>query len=243
MFKPDRLRTLLTKRIKYFRQNPDTLQLFYANGHIKSTGATSLSWQYHYDLDIVVTDFPQSPDLIFLAIQEFIKVEQSELLHNTAQQDSIKFEIDPNNNETFDISISIPLSERVIVSVKDNTYQIKHADEPKPIDWQEMEQIQIYVQNEDDPMKADKLFDSKEDKKNQSKNKESNSEVSSNIKRQNDYNTPDETSSQHNATNEVEQNGQSSNTNNSAVQRSTCKLGTSKEEDACSDYWKKFSTI
>ncbi|SUB59070.1 P2 phage tail completion protein R (GpR) [Phocoenobacter uteri] len=160
MFKPDRLRKLLTKRIKYFRQNPDTLQLFYANGHIKSTGATSLSWQYHYDLEIIVTEFPDSPDLIFLAIQEFIKVEQSELLHNTAQQDSIKFEIDPNNNETFDISISIPLSERVIVSVKDSAYQITHAEEPKPIDWIEMERIRIYVQNEDDRTKNDKLFDS-----------------------------------------------------------------------------------
>ncbi|MDP8173125.1 phage tail protein [Pasteurella skyensis] len=160
MYKPDRLRKLLSKRVPYFQQNPDALQLFYANGHIHSTGATSLSWQYHYDLEIIIEDFPDSPDLIFLAVQEFIRVEQAELVLNTSKQQGVRFEVDPNNNETYDLSITIPLSERVIVSVEDNAYQIKHAEEPQPTDWQEIERIQIYVRNEQDKNKYDKQFDS-----------------------------------------------------------------------------------
>ncbi|MBR0573347.1 MULTISPECIES: phage tail protein [Pasteurellaceae] len=160
MYKPDRLRKLLSKRIPYFKQNPDALQLFYANGYIHSTGATSLSWQYHYDLEIIIEDFPDSPDLIFLAVQEFIKVEQAELVLNPNKQQDVKFEADPNNNETYDLSITIPLSERVIVSVENNAYQIKHAEEPQPTEWQEIERIQIYVRNEQDKNKYDKQFDS-----------------------------------------------------------------------------------
>ncbi|MDP0338263.1 phage tail protein, partial [Glaesserella parasuis] len=72
MIKPDKLRELLTKTIPYFAKNPEQLQIYYANGKIWTTGATSLSYQYLYDLEIVVEDFPEHPDLLFVPVMEFV---------------------------------------------------------------------------------------------------------------------------------------------------------------------------
>lgn len=148
MIKPERLRSLIVQTVPYFAQNPDQLQLFYANGNIHATGAASLSYQYHYDLEIVVTDFPNHPDLLFVPIMEFVREQQSELLYNPDNQQKIQFDIDPNNNQTYDIFIKIPLTERVVVSQTGEAYQVHHAAEPQPTDWQPIEKLTIFVKGE-----------------------------------------------------------------------------------------------
>ncbi|MCT8606499.1 phage tail protein [Glaesserella parasuis] len=148
MIKPDKLRDLLTKTIPYFAKNPEQLQMFYANGKIWTTGATSLSYQYHYDLEIVVEDFPEHPDLLFVPVMEFVRLQQPELMTNPNKQDSITFEADPNNNATHDIYIKIPLTERVIVKQEGDHYQVHHAEEPQPTEWQAMERLTIFVKGE-----------------------------------------------------------------------------------------------
>ncbi|MGX2975360.1 phage tail protein [Ursidibacter arcticus] len=148
MIKPERLRKLLTQSIPYFANNPEQLQLFYSNGKIQTTGANSLSYQYHYELEIIVTDFPDHPDLLFVPVMEFVREQQSELVYNPNSQDKISFEIDPNNNATHDIYIKIPLTERVIVQQQGEAYQVHHANEPQPTDWQPIEKITIFVKGE-----------------------------------------------------------------------------------------------
>lgn len=148
MIKPDRLRRLLTTTIPYFVNNPDQLQLFYDNGHIYTTGASSLSYQYAYELELIVTDFPDHPDLLFVPLMEFIREHQSDLLYNPEKQQKITFKIDPNNHKSYDIYIKIPLTERVIVEQIGEQYQVHHADEPQPTDWQPIERLTIFVQGE-----------------------------------------------------------------------------------------------
>lgn len=148
MIKPDRLRQRLTQSVPYFKRNPDQLQLFYANGNIHATGANSLSFQYHYELEIIVTDFPDHPDLLFVPIMEFVREQQAELLFNPDNQQKIRFEIDPNNHKSHDIYINIPLTERVIVQQAGEAYHVHHADEPQPTDWQPMENLTIFVKGE-----------------------------------------------------------------------------------------------
>ncbi|QIM63127.1 phage tail protein [Pasteurellaceae bacterium Orientalotternb1] len=148
MIKPERLRRLITQTVPYFANNPDQLQLFYANGHIHTTGAASLSYQYHYELEIIVTDFPDHPDLLFVPIMEFVREQQSELLYNVDNQQKIQFEIDPNNHKTHDIYIKIPLTERVVVQQTGDQYQVHHAAEPQPTEWQPIEKLTIFVNRE-----------------------------------------------------------------------------------------------
>ena len=148
MIKPERLRHIITQSVPYFANNPEQLQLFYANGNIYTTGASSLSYQYHYDLEIIVTDFPDHPDLLFVPIMEFVREQQAELLYNPDSQQKIKFEIDPNNHKSYDIYVKIPLTERVIVRQEGDEYQVHHAAEPQPTDWQPIEKLTIFVKGE-----------------------------------------------------------------------------------------------
>lgn len=148
MIKPPKLRQLLSRSIPLFEQNPDRLQMYYANGKLHATGANSLSYQYHYDLEIIVEDFPHHPDLLFVPLMEFIRTQQAELLYNPTTQQEITFEIDPNNNDTYDIFIKIPLTERVIVVQQGDHYQVEHAEEPQPTDWLPLENITIFVKGE-----------------------------------------------------------------------------------------------
>lgn len=121
----------LEQLIPYFKQNPDNLQLFYTDGKLTSTGAKSLSYECAYTLEMIVTDYKGSPDILFLAIQDFIRTEQSDLIYNPDKQNDITFEIEPLNNETYDIAIRIPLTERVIVKNNDKTLEVYHAPEPQ----------------------------------------------------------------------------------------------------------------
>lgn len=148
MIKPERLRQIITQSVPYFANNPEQLQLFYANGKIHSTGARSLSYQYQYELEIIATDFPDHPDLLFVPTMEFVREQQSELLYHPDKQQSITFEIDPNNNNTHDIYIKIPLTERVVVNQAGDQYQVHHAAEPQPTDWQPIEKLTIFVKGE-----------------------------------------------------------------------------------------------
>lgn len=147
MNKPQRLRSLLTQSVPYFANNPDQLLFYYAKGKIIATGAASLSYQYAYDLEITVTDFPDHPDLIFVPVLEFIREQQPELLFNPDKQ-AVEFEADPNNHNTHDLYIKIPLTERVIVQQDGNQYQVHHADEPQMTDWQPLEKLTLFVKGE-----------------------------------------------------------------------------------------------
>lgn len=148
MNKPDLLRERLTQTIEFFKQDPDRLQLFYDNGKIWGTGAASLSYQYLYDLEITVHDFPLPPDVMFVPIMEFVREQQSELLYNAENQQKITFIAEPNNNKTYNLQIKIPLTERVIVKQTGDSYQITHADEPQPTEWQPIGKLEIYVKGE-----------------------------------------------------------------------------------------------
>lgn len=131
MIKPDRLRDLLTQTIERFRNNPESLILQFDKGKIKATGGKSHSFEYHYNLEVITTDFPYHPDVLFVPVLEFIRTEQWELLQNPSNWESITFEIDRNNDSTYDIYISIPLTERVIVREEDGNYTAKHGNEPQ----------------------------------------------------------------------------------------------------------------
>ncbi len=63
----------------------------------------------------------------------WLMVNQHELLANLEKgKDAIKFEADILDNSKVDLSIEIPLTERVIVKKQDNgTLQVSHPDEPQ----------------------------------------------------------------------------------------------------------------
>ncbi|UVL00508.1 phage tail protein [Pseudomonas sp. B21-048] len=133
MNKPESLRSHLLATIPELQHSPDRLLIFIDNGKVRCTAAASLSFEYSFDLQIILTDFAGHPDSIMLPVLGWVSVHQSELLENLNKSaDGIQFEADILDNSKVDLSLSLPLTERVVVGNDDqgNT-TIRHPGEPQ----------------------------------------------------------------------------------------------------------------
>lgn len=137
MKKPADLRQVLTEAVPYLKDHPDRLHVFVDEGRIVATGGATLSFEYQYTLNLVITDYNLHADTVMVPILGWLRRNQSELLFNPdRRRDGFKFEVDILNHKTCDISIDLTLTERVIVKEVDGALQVTHADEP-PLDQYE----------------------------------------------------------------------------------------------------------
>lgn len=132
MNKPESLRAHLVAAIPELKRNPDRLLVFVDNGSMRSTTAPGLSFEYSYTLNLILTDFAGHPDAIAIPLFAWIMTNQRELMENLERgRDAIKFEADILDNSKVDLSITLPLTERVIVKRQaDGTLQVSHPAEP-----------------------------------------------------------------------------------------------------------------
>ena len=136
MNKPDSLRRLLASAVPYLKRDPDKLHIFIDEGRVAATAAPSLSFEYAYTLNAIVTDFAGHPDTLMVPILDWLKRHQPEMLLNPDRmRDGFTFEADILNHKTVDLSIKLKLTERVGVRDDASTGQrtITHFDEP-PVD-------------------------------------------------------------------------------------------------------------
>jgi len=133
MNKPESLRAHLVAAIPELKRNPDRLLVFVDNGSMRSTAAPGLSFEYSYTLNLILTDFAGHPDAIAIPLFAWVLVNQRELMENLERgRDAIKFEADILDNSKVDLSITLPLTERVIVKrLDDGTLHIEHPPEPQ----------------------------------------------------------------------------------------------------------------
>lgn len=133
MLKPDSVHAAILKAVPYIRQNPDCLHIFIDKGAIIATLAPSLSFEYQYTLNLVVTDYAGDMDLVIVPILHWLRTHQPDIMANPdKRQDSFTFEVDYLNNKVRDISIDIKLTERVIVKEQDGKLDVSHLGEPIP---------------------------------------------------------------------------------------------------------------
>jgi hypothetical protein len=134
MYKADSLREHLVHANPTMRQNPETLHTFIDEGSIRATGTKSLSFEYNYRFNIIITDYPGDEDAIIVPILAWIKVHQSDLLDGgELHKGGLIFEVDFNNAASIDFSIKLQLTERVIVkNDKQGRLDISHPDELQP---------------------------------------------------------------------------------------------------------------
>jgi len=133
MNKPESLRAHLLATVAEFKHNPDRLLIFIDNGKVRCTAAHTLSFEYSFDLQIILTEFAGHPDSVILPILGWLSVNQSELLENLEKvKDGIQFEADILDKNKVDLSITLPLTERVVVGEdgQGNT-TVKHPNEPQ----------------------------------------------------------------------------------------------------------------
>lgn len=136
MLKPASLRAAVEAALPDLRANPDRLLVFIDQGALRCTAAKSLSFEYSYTLQLVVTDYAQHADTIMVPVLAWVASHQPELLSNPDRRDGIRFEADLINHTTMDLAVSIQLTERVVVSTHpDGTHTTQHLPEPPLDPW------------------------------------------------------------------------------------------------------------
>ena len=139
MKKPASLRLAVTTAIPDLVNDPDKLLVFVNSGRITSTGTPGKAFQYAYTANLILTDWSGDPDQLLYAILAWCRVHESDLLENPEKQArGIRFEVDVLNNESYDVSVELELSESVTVAIAaDGQPQFTHLDEPVP-EWARM---------------------------------------------------------------------------------------------------------
>ncbi|KAF1072702.1 MAG: hypothetical protein GAK45_00137 [Pseudomonas citronellolis] len=139
MYKPDSLRAALIASVPQLKHDHERLLVFIDQGSVRCTAATSLSFEYGYSLNVILTDFPGSPDAVFLPLLGWLREHQSELLTNLDKSaEGIKFEADIIDRGKVDLAITLALTERVVVKrLDDGSYDVTHAPEPQYDDYEQ----------------------------------------------------------------------------------------------------------
>ncbi|MCD4726421.1 phage tail protein [Pseudomonas sp. WS 5532] len=135
MNKPESLRAHLLATVADFKYDPDRLLIFIDNGKVRCTSAPGLSFEYSFDLQIILTEFAGHPDSVFLPILGWLSVNQPELLENLDKvMNGIQFEADILDKEKVDLSLTLPLTERVVVGRDDQgNVTVTHPGEPQRV--------------------------------------------------------------------------------------------------------------
>ncbi|WP_083953402.1 phage tail protein [Thauera butanivorans] len=134
MLKPASLRAAIEAAFPDLQTNPDRLLVFVNQGSIRCTAAASLSFEYGYTLEVIVTNFAAHADAIMVPVLAWVAQHQHELLANPDRRDGITFEADLLDHSSMDLVIRLQLTERVVVSTaEDGTHTARHVPEP-PLD-------------------------------------------------------------------------------------------------------------
>jgi hypothetical protein len=130
--KPNSLRDHLLAADITLAQNPERLLVFIDEGNIRATAAPGLSFEWLYTLNIIITDYAGHPDNIAIPLLAWLRRNQPDLLTNIEKgKDAIGFEADILGNDKVDLSITMPLTERVIVKrLPDDSLEVTHPPEP-----------------------------------------------------------------------------------------------------------------
>ena len=147
MKKPNQLRKILEQSHVDFVKNPDRLQLYVDGGQIVATGSASLSFEYRYTLNLIVTDYAGDITALIVPMMAYLRTNQPEILENPdLREKAFKFQVDYNNHNTADISFEIQLTERVVAKKDGDNVQIHYAKEPV---WDEPARVKVYLENMD----------------------------------------------------------------------------------------------
>lgn len=148
MLKPKQLRDALTTCVPLLQRNPDSLIMFIDNGRMVSTLASSLSFEYQYQLNLVVTDYDGDLDLLVVPVLAWLRENQPDIMATEEKRRTgFTFNADVISDNTMDISMNIQLTERVIVKNEDGALHVNHVGEP-PLPENNSRPWRLYVKDE-----------------------------------------------------------------------------------------------
>jgi len=131
--KPASLRAAIEAAVPELATDKDRLLAFIDNGSIVCTGVESRSFEWRYTMNLIITDYAGDPNRLWLALLDWVRVNQSPLLTGPSLQEQIRFEVDILADDKVDLDIKLPLTENVVVdSDDDGNETASPIDEPVP---------------------------------------------------------------------------------------------------------------
>ncbi len=145
MLKPQQLRKALTDSVPLLQRNPDSLNVCIGSGRVVSTLATSLSLEYQYRLNMVITDYTGNIDLLIVPLLEWLRLNEPDIMATKdKQQNGFTFKADVISDTESDISIDLQLTERVIVKQVGDALHVDHVGE-NPLPKNDVRPMQLYA--------------------------------------------------------------------------------------------------
>lgn len=133
MRKATELRAYITEANPYLRRDPEKLHVFIDAGAVAAIATASLSHEYAYTLNLVIEDFAGDPASIMVPILAWLRVHQPDVLENPEKRkQAIAFEVEIITSNTFDLSIKLQLTERVLARVDDAGERVNVTNAPEP---------------------------------------------------------------------------------------------------------------
>lgn len=148
LLKPEQLREALIRSVPQLTQNPDSLKISIGSGRIVSTLASSLSFEYQYQLNLVITDYAENIDLIMVPALAWLRENQPDIMSTEEKRRTgFTFKVNMISDTSGDITIDIQLTERVIVKQDGEALLVNHIGE-LPLPENVNRPLQLYVHGE-----------------------------------------------------------------------------------------------
>lgn len=113
--------------------NPDRIRIWIERGSARSTQTKSRSLSFAFQANVLVTEMASDITVLFLAIFEWARVNQPELMMPNSGE--IGFDADILDNSTADILLQLQLDQAVgAVIAQDGGYTLNYQGEPDPFD-------------------------------------------------------------------------------------------------------------
>jgi len=149
VIKPESLRQHLAAAIPELATHPDRMLVFIENGTLHCTGSGSLSFEYRYSLNLVLIEYGGHPDSVMIPLLAWLSRHQPELLENPQRRPELRFEVEVLANDRVDLSITLPLTERVgVVSHPEGGYTATHFPEPEREGYLYAETWQLFLREQ-----------------------------------------------------------------------------------------------
>ncbi|MGF6270202.1 hypothetical protein ABIE17_002728 [Lelliottia nimipressuralis] len=131
MNKPSSLRQALIDAIPQLSAHPEILRFSVENGNIDARLSVSLSFEKKYTLKGLVKNFVGESNQLFVPLLAWLRENQPDIFTlDEGRKNGYLFQIVMNDDESKDISFSLQLTERILVTEENGTLRASYSPEP-----------------------------------------------------------------------------------------------------------------
>lgn len=128
MNKPDSLRKAIESAIPALKRDAERFLIFIDRGNIRSQMTADHSFEIRYTLNVIITDFATDSRILFIAILNWLRINQPDALIGNRQ--AMQFDADILDNKSADFAIELQLTENVnVVQNDDGGFDMQYAGE------------------------------------------------------------------------------------------------------------------